>query len=206
MNFLIIGDIHGCFYTLQRFVEKHWDKESERLLFLGDYVNKGKHSFLVLAFLLELKKKYGSQIILLKGNNEVLFEEKYRMKDNSKKRKKFERHQLDFDETLEFLSDLPHFWENEFFFASHAGVPKKKELPILDDDMDLLFNRKSLANIGKTQFLGHIVVEEPFHDKKADAWYLDTGAAFGEKLTAAKVNSIGKLKEIISIHTDPKDV
>jgi|26BtaG_2_1085354.scaffolds.fasta_scaffold00053_8 serine/threonine protein phosphatase 1 len=206
MNFLIIGDIHGCYYTLQRLLKKHWDKESERVLFLGDYVNKGKHSFKVLAFLMELKKRYGSQIILLKGNNEVLFEKKYRIKASAEKRKKFEKDLLDFDETLDFLSELPHYWENDFLFASHAGVPKKKEFPLGKEDLDLLINRKSLANIGKTQVLGHIVVAEPLYDKKADAWYLDTGAAFGEKLTAAKVNAFGILKEIISVQTDPRDV
>lgn len=206
MNFLIIGDIHGCYYTLQRLLKKHWDKESEKILFLGDYVNKGRHSLLVLAYLMELKKTYGSQIILLKGNNEVLFEEKYRVKDSPEKRRKFEKHNLDFDRTLDFLNELPHFWENDFLFASHAGIPKKKEFPLSDEDLDVLFNRKSLTKIDKTQFLGHIVVAEPLYDKKADAWYLDTGAAFGEKLTAAKVNAFGILKEIISVQTDPRDV
>src|SRR5690625_6047067 len=54
---------------------------------------------------------------------------------------------------------------------------KKSNYPIEDlEDYDLLFNRKALKNIGKPQFLGHIIVDKRTFDKKANAWYLDTGA------------------------------
>jgi serine/threonine protein phosphatase 1 len=49
MKHFIIGDIHGCYYTFQEML-KNWDSENEKLVLLGDYVNKGKHSFAVLEF------------------------------------------------------------------------------------------------------------------------------------------------------------
>lgn len=205
MDFLIIGDIHGCFYTLENLISNYWVKEKQQLLFLGDYVNKGNYSLAVLAFLIELRQNYGDQVILLKGNNEVLFEEKFRKKDSNFKGKKFKKIGLDFISTLDFLNHLPHFWENEYFFASHAGVAKKRKAEITENDVDLLFNRKPLKNIGKIQFLGHIVVDEPYFDKKANAWYLDTGAGYGEKLSFAHVDNQGNVLSFESIKTDKRD-
>lgn len=206
MDILIIGDIHGCYFTLLDFLKNYWNKEKHQLLFLGDYVNKGNYSFEVLGLIMELKKKYGNQIILLKGNNEVLFEEKYLKKENTHKRKRFEKQGLDFEKTLNFLNKLPHFYEEELFFASHAGIAKTKNYPVSENDVDLLFNRKQLRNIGKVQFLGHIVVNKPNFNKKANAWYLDTGAGYGEKLTFAHLDSERNIIDIKSINVFAGDV
>lgn len=29
MNYFIIGDVHGCYYTFKNLLNKYWDKENE---------------------------------------------------------------------------------------------------------------------------------------------------------------------------------
>ena len=54
-----IGDIHGRFDKLMALLEKiDIDFESDTVVFLGDYVDRGPNSFEVVDFLVKLKKKY----------------------------------------------------------------------------------------------------------------------------------------------------
>lgn len=205
MNYFIVGDIHGCYYTLRELLDNHWQMSDEKLVILGDFVNKGKHTFAVLEYLMNLKKELGDKMVILKGNNEYLFEEYYRDSITLSAKQKFENYNLDYLQALNWIRSLPHQWQNGVVYASHAGVAEDSEFPIQEDDLQVLFNRKPLKNIGKRQFLGHIVVDEPKFDDKSDAWYLDTGAGFGKKLTAAKVEHTGVVNELISIAVNDKD-
>lgn len=203
-DYFIIGDVHGCYYTLKEMLDKHWDKHTEKLIILGDVVNKGKHTFAVLEYLINLKEKYPKQFILLKGNNEYLFEKYYRESLTLYAKQKFENYNLYYIEVLNWLDELPHFWENGKIFASHAGVPAK--MNGLEKELEYIFNKKKLKNISKTQFVGHVVVDEPKYDKESNAWYLDTGAGHGKKLTGAKVNSDGEVLSFVSIDVNRKDI
>lgn len=206
MNYFIIGDIHGCYYTLREMLDNHWHSTEEKLVILGDFVNKGKHTFAVLEFLIDLKEKLGEKMIILKGNNEYLFEEYYRDSITLSAKQKFENYNLDYIQTLNWMNNLPHQWQNGVVYASHAGVAEDAEFPVDDDDVQILFNRKPLKNIGKRQFVGHVVMDEPKFDESSDAWYLDTGAGFGKKLTAARVENTGTVNEIISLEVNKKDI
>lgn len=206
MSYFIVGDVHGCYYTLRKLLESSWNPEQEKLVLLGDFVNKGKHTFAVLEYLIKLQAQSGGNMVILKGNNEYLFEEYYRDSLTLSAKQKFEIYNLNYLKTLDWLRKLPHQWQNGVVYASHAGIAEDSEFPIDDDDLRVLFNRKPLKNIGKRQFLGHIVVDEPTFDEVAGAWYLDTGAGFGKKLTGVKVSPEGKVEEIISLPVHEKDI
>ncbi|MFA7687660.1 MAG: metallophosphoesterase [Moheibacter sp.] len=206
MSYFIVGDVHGCYYTLRKLLESSWNPEQEKLVLLGDFVNKGKHTFAVLEYLIKLQAQSGWDMVILKGNNEYLFEEYYRDSLTLSAKQKFEIYNLNYLKTLDWLRKLPHQWQNGVVYASHAGIAEDSEFPVDDDDLRILFNRKPLKNIGKRQFLGHIVVDEPTFDEVADAWYLDTGAGFGKKLTGVKVSPEGKVEEIISLPVHEKDI
>lgn len=73
----IFGDIHGQFADLQRFFAAYGspnpytgDVEYVHYLFLGDYVDRGKHSLESICLLLALKICHPTMVTLLRGNHE----------------------------------------------------------------------------------------------------------------------------------------
>jgi len=63
-----IGDIHGCWLTLQRLLESiHWDSERDSLWLVGDLVNRGPSSLEVLRWAYEHRK--GLTVVL--GNHDL---------------------------------------------------------------------------------------------------------------------------------------
>ena len=66
----VIGDLHGSFQKLEKLLEK-WKVKEQRLIFLGDYINRGDDSLQVLQRVKELVEDYGA--IALKGNHESMF-------------------------------------------------------------------------------------------------------------------------------------
>lgn len=71
-RYFAIGDIHGCYYTLKKllFDELKITKE-DRLIFLGDYIDKGLNSKKVLKLIMNLEQE-GYEIETLLGNHELM--------------------------------------------------------------------------------------------------------------------------------------
>src|SRR5919197_3599349 len=78
-NLVIVGDIHGDSKSLfkvlgdigfERFLANPYNK----IIFLGDYVDRGSDSIAVLYSICYLKQKYPDSIILMRGNHEAPLE------------------------------------------------------------------------------------------------------------------------------------
>ncbi len=116
---IFIGDVHGCFFELIELLEKvNFDPLEDRLIFLGDIINKGPYSGRVL----ELIHSIACEVVL--GNHELGL-----LKYVGKR----ERCNANFDQVLEqmgkekkyyldWLRSLPTFIDDPQFLAIHGGL------------------------------------------------------------------------------------
>ena len=72
MRLIAIGDIHGQLQKLERLMDKVRPTERDRLVFLGDYIDRGPDSKGVVDFLIRFAACC-PQTIFLRGNHEQLF-------------------------------------------------------------------------------------------------------------------------------------
>lgn len=70
MSLIAIGDIHGCPHTLDVLLEELAPTGKDHLVFVGDYIDRGPNSRLVIDRLLELQETH--TCTFLRGNHEAL--------------------------------------------------------------------------------------------------------------------------------------
>ena len=73
----VIPDVHGAHDLLELILRRilplrKSDGGKDKIIFLGDYIDRGKDGHKVLDRLIELKKKYGERVICLCGNHELM--------------------------------------------------------------------------------------------------------------------------------------
>jgi serine/threonine protein phosphatase 1 len=70
----VIPDIHGMLDNLNLILNRILPlRKSDRIVFLGDYIDRDVRSHKVIDLLIDLKEEYPNQIFLIKGNHEFLF-------------------------------------------------------------------------------------------------------------------------------------
>lgn len=77
-NIYAIPDIHGQYEQLQLILSsilplRKNEGVQDQIIFLGDYVDRGKNAHKVIDYLIELEKKYFLKVIFLRGNHESMF-------------------------------------------------------------------------------------------------------------------------------------
>ncbi len=70
---LVIGDIHGALKALKQVLQKVNFQPTDKLIFLGDYVDGWSESAEVIAYLIELEKAY--ECIFIRGNHDTWCEQ-----------------------------------------------------------------------------------------------------------------------------------
>ena len=217
MDLFIIGDVHGCFFTYLKLLG-NWDPKTERLIQVGDLVDRGNFSPLTIRLAFEIQIAFRKQTIFLRGNHEQLMVDYITGKDLVNNWKfnggaetliQFEKEGIDPFIYLEWLKNLPLVWENKKVYVSHAGISEQAIDPFdPKDNAGVLWNRKHLRNIGKLQIIGHTprLDGKPEYNGSANSWNIDTGAYRGICLTGIKLKNDGTFLEIISVPTDQRDI
>lgn len=70
MRIYAVGDCHGCFYTLLDLMNKLPLESGDKLIFVGDYIDRGPHSKQVVEYVKSLTD--AGQAIALMGNHEKM--------------------------------------------------------------------------------------------------------------------------------------
>lgn len=197
-----IGDIHGHLDKLVALIDKiSVDFEHDRLIFLGDYVDRGPNSYGVVEYLIELKKKC-SRCVFLKGNHEYMLEKylvdgdsfTYMLNGGRQTIESYLKHTPTASETLiparhrAFFDSLLMYFETEDYIFVHAGLRPK--IPLEKQSVqDMLWIRydfiESAYNHGKKIVFGHTPISSPKIEPNKIS--LDTGVAYGGRLTCVQL-------------------
>jgi serine/threonine protein phosphatase 1 len=70
MRSFVIGDIHGCLAELTFLIDNLPLEQGDRIVFLGDYIDRGPDSKGVVSYLVDLKARAVYDLVFLKGNHE----------------------------------------------------------------------------------------------------------------------------------------
>ncbi|HAD97028.1 MAG TPA: serine/threonine protein phosphatase [Cryomorphaceae bacterium] len=212
MKLLVIGDVHGCYYTLKELVEKHWHPGEEILIQLGDLINKGPHSGKCIRYWQELEKEYQGQTVLLRGNHEQMLLDYFFFKKNEESMKKLvnniEEEGFNIKKACEWLRVKGLKWEAEGILVTHAGIAKSTEDPFdIKNSKGVLLNRGPLKCLDKVQVVGHTMVRggKPLFNPKENAWFIDTGAWTKKYLSALSIESNGDNPKVIRQLRSEKD-
>ena len=211
-DLLIVGDVHGCYYTLKKFVKKNWDPDTTLLIQVGDLVNKGPHSALCIAYWQKLEKEHPKRTLILRGNHEQFLlqsiKRPFLINPSSHIRKQIKKSQLNVKKIRKWLNSLPLKWENEHILVTHAGVARGNKDPYHPTSRKgVVFQRGPLENLGKVQVKGHSIVDghKPVFNARENAWYIDTGAWTKTYLTGIRMSMEGELLEVLKQKRSSKD-
>lgn len=215
MRFFIIGDVHGCYSTFKAMLEKHWDRDHEVLIQVGDLIDRGKKAPQTVALARSLKEALPERTVFLKGNHEFemqkhVFEApnaNWLRQGGAETLSQYKEANKDFSSDAQWLSSLPLYYENDFLHVSHAGIAELAEDPLIEGSAyGILWNRSPLKNIGKLQIIGHTPREKPSYDAPSDSWNIDTGAVYSRYLTGVKIDETGKVTGFVKEETHDQDL
>ena len=201
----IIGDIHGCLDALKRLMDKiPWRPDRDRLIFLGDFIDRGESSKGVVDYVLALRR-CSSQIDCLIGNHEVLFLDYMNGKDRGLYFRNsgwitLESYRADRPEWdgslvppdhMAFYQSLKTYIELEDYYVVHAGFRPGVEIEkqLLED---MTWIREPFIysdyDFGKRVIFGHTPFHEPLVLENKIG--LDTGAVYGNRLTCLELPEV----------------
>ena len=191
----VVGDIHGCLEPLRALMARVAPRPEDRLVFIGDYIDRGPDARGVVEYLLGL---LGRPTFLL-GNHEHLLLEAL---DTGHLSDWFanggESTLASYGGELDrippthraFFRSLLPYAEIEGFLFVHAGV--RPGIPLAEQSLDdLLWIREDFYQhpgpFPKTVIFGHTPLHEVFLGR--DRIGIDTGCVYGGKLSCLKLPS-----------------
>lgn len=208
---IVVGDIHGCIDEFNELLVKlNYNKDSDRLILLGDLVDRGPDSLAV------VQKAREMDLECVMGNHEHKFVKWFRSSANAQTILGHRDYYAKFsDEDINYIARMPNYIKVDNTIIVHAGlragVPLDKQtkddllyIRFMDEDKKFI-SLKKINKFGKeatgahfwTEYwdgpesvvYGHHVhsYEEPLIQEISPGvvcYGIDTGCCFGGRLTA----------------------
>jgi serine/threonine protein phosphatase 1 len=201
-----IGDIHGChdlLLAMLQGIEDHAAGQPYRLVFLGDYIDRGPNSAGVLATVRQRQEASPDTVVCLMGDHEALllqaaadpsYVPAWLWNGGDAALASFGAKEVGElpPDLIDWLGQLPTFYEDEHGYYVHAGV---SPLRSLDDqhDEDRLWIREAFLEMehdfGKHIVHGHTPLRTDSPDERPYRTNRDTAAVYGGALTAGVFTS-----------------
>lgn len=222
-RFFVVGDIHACPQELDILLNSLALQPDDRLVFLGDYVDRGPDARAVVDLLLRMKADAVCQMTFLKGNHEDMFldflgysgryGEAFLVNGGNTTVKSYGLPQTLMGreaaaalppEHLEFYLALETTHTNADTFCVHAGLNPRRALDQQQDE-ELLWIRQEFIfhphDFPYTVVFGHTPHREVLFDLPYKVG-IDTGLVYGGKLSCLEVTE----KKLFQITRGSKQV
>lgn len=196
-----IGDIHGCAALLDALLERiagHAGARVHRLIFLGDYIDRGPDSAAVLRTVSRLNWAEPERVVCLMGNHErMLLDALQSRRDAAHWMHNGGEATLDSfgardptglpKDTLDWIEALPTLHADAARWYVHAGFRPGAEVPDPDDHNRLWIREPFLEgdhDFGRHVVHGHTPQRSGRPEVRRFRTNLDTAAVYGGALTA----------------------
>ncbi len=201
-SYWIIGDAHGCYHSVLDLIQKIG--EDEHLVFTGDLVDRGRHSRLLIALVMER----GYRCVM--GNHELMMLRYFGHGDaqiwSSSKAwggaatiESYALHDAQLVKHLEWMSRLPYYLLEDRLFITHGfGLPYfgRKDEPKYREKLawsrleehTSMHEWEDFSGYELFNVFGHTPYKEPLIRKYFVG--IDTGCAYGRRLSALHYPSL----------------
>jgi serine/threonine protein phosphatase 1 len=198
-----IGDVHGCFDKLVRLLGRcrlHCAARTMRLVFVGDYIDRGPQSRRVVELLIDTQRAAPDLVVCLRGNHEAMVlaaaaeesraEALWLMNGAAETLLSYGvRQAADLPSVhLQWFRSLPLSYDDGRRYFVHAGVDPQVALDRQSEHDQVWIRGPFLRHEGEYGRLivhGHTPLETARPDLRSNRLNIDTGAVFGGPLTAA---------------------
>jgi serine/threonine protein phosphatase 1 len=208
-SLIAIGDIHGCLKPLQALIAELHLTPNDRLIFLGDYIDRGPDSKGVIDYLINLQEH--QDCIFLLGNHEVLMMDYLAMdgylnnwEENGAAATLASYStsgQLDIPKThVAFLNSCLYFYDTPDYFFVHGGLKPNRTIQenLAESRLhDFVWERHHLD--AKNLYKSKYAWEKPVvcgHTPQTNAIVMDkvicidTGCVYNHTLSFGKLTAI----------------
>lgn len=203
-----IGDIHGCYNSFQQLVEQKIElRSSDKLILLGDYIDRGYQCKEVIDFIIDKQNK-GFNIIPLMGNHETMLLNtindeaelsKWIINGGSETLKSFNvKSPKEIDQVyIDFFNSLSFYYAHDDFLFVHAGFNDDVNNPFDDKSLMIwecrkVYNNPALKN--KTIIHGHRPIKAADCDERihsnSNVINIDTGCVYSDRPGYGRLTSL----------------
>lgn len=222
MRLIAIGDIHGELDHLERLLKRLSPTEEDKIVLLGDYIDRGPKIPETVSYLIEFGQKFPNTVFLRGNHEQMLIDSEggfgqdlwlYNggsdtIRQHAQTGGLFEGHRWFFYNTT--LKHKEEF-DGDTYYFTHAGFDCYRSLEsqwAKPDPHFFLWEREHLSPIGQAiskdkwtegvAVFGHTPLRRPLNLSHMIG--IDTGAVFGNYLTAV---ILGKEREFYGSQVEP---
>lgn len=195
----VIGDIHGCYYTLISAINKinKTREKDDVIIFLGDYFDRGKYNAEVYFYLRQLEQDENYNVIFIRGNHEQMQLDAIKSRSNEHlwfcnggdvTSEHFTEASISPSEVKNWIEKMPYAYHHEElnFFAVHSYLPHVFIEDFNKEDQEECIWDRHKNTVGNKVFHGH-TPHINFVKIDGNDINLDTGCVFDGGLSFATI-------------------